>query len=188
MVLINLSSNAFETESFEYDNTLTLQDVKHDLLDDLELRDENDEIIEDELKVLTYIQTKEDKILLEDIPTTVLSKLIIDTSEINIYLDVDYIDEDIDEDSDGDGCSDFQPMSGAMQKSQGGGGGGGLFGFLGNAIGNYAADISQLAGSVIMDEPPAVKGFHSGFPRKKKNKPKSFHTHFKPKVGTKVKN
>ena len=187
MVLINLSSNAFETESFEYDNTLTLQDVKHDLLDDLELRDENDEIIEDELKVLTYIQTKEGKILLEDKLTTVLSELIIDTSEINIYLEVDYIDEDC------DSSSDFQPMSGKVSDARGGGGGGGggggLFGFLGNAIGDFiSADISQLAGSVIIDDSPAVKGFHSGFPRKKKNKPKSFHTHFKPKVGTKVKN
>ena len=186
MVLINLSSNAFEMESFEYDNTLTLQDVKHDLLDDLEFRDENDEIIQDELKVISYIKTKEDKILLDDKLTTVLSEFV---SEIDIYLDVDYIDGDGDDD--GDGCSDMRHMSSeaASAVGQGGGFGGGLVGFLGNSVGNFIiGDISHIAGAVSIDDSPAIKGFHSGFRRKKKNKPSSFHTRFKPRVGTKVKN
>ena len=193
MVLINLSSNAFEMESFEYDNTLTLQDVKHDLLDDLEFRDENDEIIQDELKVISYIKTKEDKVLLDDILTTVLSEFV---SEINIYLDVDYIDDECpgasaSANSDSDGCSDMRHMSSEAASAVGnsGGFGGGLVGFLGNAVGNFAiSDISHIAGAVSIDDSPAIKGFHSGFNRKKKNKPSSFHTRFKPRVGTKVKN
>jgi hypothetical protein len=107
MILVNISSNAFESNQFEYDDSDTVQKIKTDLMNDLELTNDEDEVINNsELLFSFFLQLESEKQILDDKLETSLSDL--GSNEINIFVDIDYKESELYNDYEEDDSSDTQ--------------------------------------------------------------------------------
>ena len=177
MICVNITSNIFETNNFEYNESDTLQTIRDDITNGIELRDDDNELIDN--STLLFTLKYKDTEILEDTFNTLLSELLNDEDkEINIYVEISYKDEyedddedddDIevdDEDGDGDGCID---SSNETSDS-------GFFSGLGSYIGASVGAMSLMQTSAVVTRgisaTSAPLSMHAsvGKPKKKKKK------------------
>ena len=173
MICVNITSNIFETNIFEYNESDTLQTIRDDITNGIELRDDDNELIDN--STLLFTLKYKDTEILEDTFNTLLSELLNDEDkEINIYVEISYKDEyedddDIevdDEDGDGDGCID---SSNETSDS-------GFFSGIGSYIGASVGAISLMQTGAVVTRGIAARSaplsMHApiGKPKKKKKK------------------
>ena len=177
MICVNITSNIFETNNFEYNESDTLQTIRDDITNGIELRDDDNELIDN--STLLFTLKYKDTEILEDTFNTLLSELLNDEDkEINIYVEISYKDEYEDEDEgeddgdievddeDGDGCID---SSNETSDS-------GFFSGIGSYIGASVGAMSLMQTSAVVTRGIAARSaplsMHApiGKPKKKKKK------------------
>ncbi len=175
MICVNITSNIFETNIFEYNESDTLQTIRDDITNGIELRDDDNELIDN--STLLFTLKYKDTEILEDTFNTLLSELLNDEDkEINIYVEISYKDDDEDEDEDdddievddedGDGCID---SSNETSDS-------GFFSGIGSYIGASVGAMSLMQTSAVVTRgisaTSAPLSMHAsvGKPKKKKKK------------------
>ena len=190
MICVNITSNIFETNNFEYNESDTLQTIRDDITNGIELRDDDNELIDN--STLLFTLKYKDTEILEDTFNTLLSELLNDEDkEINIYVEISYKDDDEDEDEDeddddddievddedGDGCID---SSNETSDS-------GFFSGIGSYIGASVGAMSLMQTSAVVTRGISARSaplsMHAPIGKSKKKKKKhnkdinSMHCH-----------